>query len=741
MLKSVSKNQFFIYRIVFATALIFLVFISSVAFLKIRDLDKSSEYVIQTHEVNLQLEQIISYLKDAETGERGFLITRDSSFLKPYLQSYKPINKTLADLKFLLRDNPKQLQNLDLLFSLVTHRLNVIAEVLQQDARNAVRQETIKDIERGKTLMDNIRILVDEMRAEEKTLLTQRQATLKENVLYAPLASFILFLFTISILILSYFKVNNDFEQQQALLNEINVQNRTFNHAEKSSEQGTYSWNLKTGKITFSDNLFRLLGCEPKSFEPCLDDFYKFVHPDDAGLAFDYYNNKDSKDLRTVEYRINIQTGETKYLRGITLLNDTPQGATLVGTLQDITKEKIANQKLELYTSTIQKVNEELEETQIFLNSLINLLPNGISIYEAVRNEQDEIVDFSIKFLNTVSIDIINKPYNELVGKSVMEVYSGIVQSGYFDKLKNVVETGEPLNFVIYYDYPEIEPGWFHNIMAKMGDGVMVTYMDVTEFNQQKHEIEKINIELERKNIELIKNNTELTSFNHIASHDLQEPLRKINTFISRLKDSDESNLSEQGKQYFDRIVNAATRMQKLITDLLVFSNTSSSNKKFEAVDLNLILQSVMHDLTELSKGAEANIKIENLPVVNGVEFQFHQLFMNLLSNAIKYSKPNQIPEVQITYNIVQKSQIETTEELIADTYHHIAIADNGIGFKEIYADKIFKLFQRLHDKTQYEGTGIGLAICKKIVDNHNGHMTVNSTEGVGSTFHVYLPA
>lgn len=238
---------------------------------------------------------------------------------------------------------------------------------------------------------------------------------------------------------------------------------------------------------------------------------------------------------------------------------------------------------------------------------------------------------------------------------------------------------------------------------------------------------------LRKKNKELERTNQELSSFAYIASHDLQEPLRKIQTFISRISELEKENLSEKSRDYFKRIENAGERMQQLIDDLLSYSRTRPDETKVEPVNLNIILQEVTKSLSQSVEEKNATIDIGTLPTVRGIRFQLQQIFSNLLSNALKFSKPDIAPKITVT-----SSEEHPTGNRGA--VHHIIVSDNGIGFEKEYSEKIFELFQRLHGRSEYPGTGIGLAIVKKIMENHNGTVYAQSEPGEGSSFHLLFP-
>jgi PAS domain S-box-containing protein len=230
----------------------------------------------------------------------------------------------------------------------------------------------------------------------------------------------------------------------------------------------------------------------------------------------------------------------------------------------------------------------------------------------------------------------------------------------------------------------------------------------------------------------LARSNSELEQFAYVASHDLQEPLRKIQAFGDRLKTKYESGLGPEGVDYLTRMQNAAARMQVLIQDLLSLSRVASNAKPFTMVDLNEVVRTVVSDLEMRVQDAGGRVEIGTLPVIFGDRGQMAQLFQNLIGNGLKFRKPGESPLVKID------SQAQTVPSGAAGW--RITVEDNGIGFDEKYRDRIFQIFQRLHGRSEYEGTGIGLAICRKIVDRHSGAIQANSLPGAGAKFIITLP-
>lgn len=259
----------------------------------------------------------------------------------------------------------------------------------------------------------------------------------------------------------------------------------------------------------------------------------------------------------------------------------------------------------------------------------------------------------------------------------------------------------------------------------------------VEETLKNNSELKIIQAELENANSKLVFKNKELQQFAYIASHDLQEPLRKIRIMLSR---AGEGLTEEQrSKFYFDKITSSAGRMSDLISDVLNYSRVDSQQQKLSEVDLNEIVYETLNDLSLVIEEKDAVINLTELPKVSGLSTQLRQLFFNLINNALKFTKEQ--PIVNITASSISEESISEEDKMMPKgNYHLITIADNGIGMDSEYSGRIFDMFQRLHERDQYGGNGIGLALCKRIMENHNGVLNFTSQPGQGTTFYIYLP-
>lgn len=268
----------------------------------------------------------------------------------------------------------------------------------------------------------------------------------------------------------------------------------------------------------------------------------------------------------------------------------------------------------------------------------------------------------------------------------------------------------------------------------KRADKAMLVAQDKLEILVQER-----TAELAQSNIELGRSNRELQDFAFVASHDLQEPLRKIQTFGDRLKTKHGERLGEEGTDYLGRMQNAASRMQTLINDLLAFSRVTTKAQPFVAVNLTNIAKEVLNDLEARVQQTAGRVEINSLPTIEADPLQMRQLLQNLIGNSLKFHRSDVPPIVRVSSKSFGDNGTYAQNNS-ANGHYQIEVADNGIGFDEKYLDRIFTPFQRLHTRSEYEGTGMGLAVCRKIVERHGGIITAESTPGAGTKFIVTLP-
>lgn len=580
-------------RVIFVVAIFILLFLSSISYKHNRDLDESSKLIMHTYEINIQLERLISAIKDAETGQRGYFITQNSRFLTPYLFSRDKVNTSFITLKKLTADNPKQQENLRNLFKLIIQRFVSFENCLKYNNPKTYDKRKLDNyMFSGRIVMENIRFQVDEMNYIEKKYLQERLKKYDKEISLGPVFSISLFLVALSFILLAYRQISNDLVKLKIYNRKLLISSGLMAESEKIGKFSTWQWDLETNKIDYSDNQFRILGCEPEAFVPEKETFLDFVHPDDKEMI-------------------------AKSIEGI------------------IKKESLP-----------------------------------FVYYKVIRP------DHEIRYLKSIG--------KLLVDKNGSKVLLGI-------------------NF------------------------------DITDEHL-------LNIELQERNSELEKSNKELASFNHVASHDLQEPLRKIQTFISRVSDADKAIMSDSGKEYLSKIEISAKRMRILIDDLLLFSRTNTTKKEFVKSNLNDLFKNAELELTEIIDDKKAVITVSKLPKLEVIPYQIEQLFINLIGNSLKYNRPNIVPEISVGCEKILSTEYPDLLEQSVKKFYKITFSDNGMGFDPQFKETIFVLFQRLYSKTEYPGTGIGLAICKKIMTNHKGYIIADSIPNKGSIFTIFLP-
>ncbi|GAB3538898.1 sensor histidine kinase [Spirosoma fluminis] len=375
----------------------------------------------------------------------------------------------------------------------------------------------------------------------------------------------------------------------------------------------------------------------------------------------------------------------------------------------------------------------EIAEANRYLQTIINGFKEPLQILQPVV-EDGKIIDFRFKLTNQAYAAYTNTTPEQLQGKRVGEVFPGYFETISFTNPVETYTTGQPLTFEIHYDKDGLD---LYNLMStsKLDDEVVIHF---TDFTRLRH----LQLQLESKIEELKRSNQQLEDFAHAASHDLKEPVRKIQAFSELLKTSLGGQLSDTATVYFDRIQTAAMRMNTLIEALLAYSALDQQSATREEVPLHDVVAQVLIDLEYEIEQKGATVLVGELCVVKGYRRQWEQAFQNLLSNALKYSKPTTPPCIHINCTTVSGHDVTIP---IAQTdrstdFHLVRIQDNGIGFNRSDAARIFDVFTRLHGASKYKGSGVGLSTVKKVVRNHGGYIWADSEPGEGSTFFILLP-
>jgi signal transduction histidine kinase/CHASE3 domain sensor protein len=582
----------FLLKGIFVLSIFVLVFISAVSYKHATSLTESSEALQHSYAVRNELEQVISFLKDAETGQRGYLLSHDSSMLEPYLHARDKVNKSMYALSILAQKKPEQVANLDTLYRLITDRFAYMNLLLKASDNISMKEDLLhRNLIKEKQVMDAIRNQVNHMIGFEQQFLKERKERFRNEISFTPLFTFLLLIFSALVFAFAYFRLNKQIDVLLHSNDALLMSAEAMSHAEKIGGFSTWHWNHQRKETEYSVNMNELLG-HPLGSEPILwEQLLERVHPEDRE-GLEAHNQKAlNGDSSPFLFRVYRYDGDLRYFCSAGKMIHTVKGS---------------------------------------------------------------------------------------------HIYLGVTS-------------------------------------------------DITE--QYKK-----NLSLQERNIELEQTNRELASFNYVASHDLQEPLRIIQTYISRISEREYSKLSESAREYFERIRVSANRMQILINDLLTFSRTNKAEKVFERCDLNELLELAKQDLATLIEEKKAIIESDVLPRMHVIAYQIKQLFLNLLGNSLKYASENRVPYIRIRYREIKETEYPQIRRDKRRRYACISVYDNGMGFEQEFAENIFVLFKRLHQKNEYPGTGIGLSICKKISEIHSGGIVAEGFPGHGAHFHVILP-
>jgi PAS domain S-box-containing protein len=459
---------------------------------------------------------------------------------------------------------------------------------------------------------------------------------------------------------------------------------------------------------------------------PAFEEMFRYNPGEIIGKNVSIINapmDKSPEEIRDEITKILLETGkwhgEIKNVKkdgtlfwcyaNVSLFDHPKYGKIMVSIHTDITERK--------------KAEEELASSEEFLNTIIEQSP--ISLW--VSDSEGTLIK-----MNQSCRELFGATDEEVVGKYNLFEDNLIKEQGLMPLIENSFEKGSVARFTIDYDLPRVEHikviGATHRILDVIVSPIkdiqgkitnaIVQHKDITERKQVEVELRKTMKDLKNSNIEL-------EQFAYVASHDLQEPLRMVASFTQLLQDRYKDKLDEDANDFINYAVDGATRMQNLINDLLTFSRVGSRGKPFKIVDMNVVIDNVLNNLRQLIKETHSMIIYDPLPVIEADESQMIQLFQNLISNGIKF-RGERDPIIHVTAETKANKWIFT-------------VKDNGIGIDNKFFDRIFIIFQRLHKKSEYGGTGIGLAVCKKIVQRHGGKIWVDSEFGKGSSFHVSI--
>lgn len=679
--------------------------------------------------------------------------------------------------------------------------------------RNEISGRVMHDINSGdKELMNWEDIRITTQKGEQKNINAKNIPIYKQNLMISTVMD-----------------VTERIKSQKAL----EESNERYRYVTKATSDAIWDWDLIADSIYYGEGFDRLFGYKIDTIQKNNTFWKTQIHPDDIETILEniYSAINGVENNWIAEYRYKKSNGDYAFVRdkGIILRDATGKAKRMVGAIQDITKQKKEEARLQLletvitnttdavvikeanpsselgrkilyvndsftrmsgYTESeivgkthrlLQGPNSNAEELAKFYKALDDQKPTEITLTNYKKNGEEFWVDLALNpvyndkgehthwisierdvterkiqeqqlvevgqklthtlesiqdgfytldnnwkvvYWNHVVEGISGKSQYEMEGLNIWDAYEGKISKKMYSQFHKAKKENKPVRLEIF---SKTSKNWFEVNGFPSSMGLTVYFKNINQRKQMEDQLKKTNRSLEIHLKELAISNEELERFAYVASHDLQEPLRMVTGFLTQIEKKYEDLLDEKGKKYIFFAVDGAKRMRQIILDLLEFSRIGKIESKLEEINLNEIVHEVVLLYRKQIEEKRATITYQNLPVIRNYSAPIKQIFQNIISNSLKYSKLDLAPVINIT------------SEETALSWKFV-IRDNGIGINPEYFEKIFIIFQRLHNKDEYSGTGMGLAITKKIIDNLGGQIWLESEEGVGTAFHFTLP-
>lgn len=516
--------------------------------------------------------------------------------------------------------------------------------------------------------------------------------------------------------LIGWFGTNTDITEQRKTEEALKKSEEQLRLAMDGGELGYYDYNPLTGELIWSARAKEIFGMPPNA--PVDYNMYlNALHPEDRERSHEMIQNalrREGGGRYENEYRvIRIDDGRLQWVRtkGMAFFDEQGKACRLAGVTLDITKQKEAEEALE-------ESHKEFQVAMDFVPQIIWLTwPNGYHYY-----------------FNKQWYDYTGILYGEAKGDGWNQVFHPDDLERALKIWRHSLATGELYETEYRLRRYDGQYRWFLGRALPLRDetGAIIKWFGTsTDIHDQKTFVELLEELVEERTSELQRSNEDLQQFAHVASHDLKEPVRKIITFVGNVQQELAGKIDETYMFYLSRVQAAAHRMLSMIDGVLTYSTVSALEEIYEEVDLYQVIKNVESDLEVVIHKKEATIHYASLPKLKGAPLMLHQVFYNLISNSLKFARANTAPVIIITAEPIERN---------GEPCARILLEDNGIGFEQQYAEKIFGTFTRLHPKDKYEGAGLGLSLCKKIVERHGGSITASIAEKGGAVFEIILP-
>jgi len=689
------------------------------------ELETSKEELQSTNEELIIVNQELLDKQEQLNASRYYSEAIFTTMREPLVVLDKSLRVKTANASFYKKFNVKEKETENKLFyEIQNHQFDdtllrtLLEKILPQKNRIDDFEINLRLPDKGeRNILINARQIVNEKKAEQLILLAMEDITDRVH---------------------AEKQIHESEEEQRKLASHLKL-------ATDSANIGIWSLDILSSKIEWSHIHKKMWGYAEDREDLTYEDWQKVIVPEDKELTFQII--QESKVNHTnyeADYRITrADDGVIVWIKstGQYYYNENGVALTLTGISIDISEQKEAEKKLKESETR----SRALVESNVVAVCFTHM--ESATIFEA-NDAYLKMLGFTQQDLKEGKINWLDytPPEHQVNDHLAIEKAKSMKVSPPYEK--EIVRT----------DGKRISVIKARALINK--DEIMSVFIDITERKSMEQKLKTFNEKLEAmvkertaslqsSNEELNQTNSQLEQFAYVASHDLQEPLRKINTFALRLQDVHKEELSKEVKSYLNKIEGASSRMSILIRDLLNYSFLLKHERLFEQTDLNETLKNILNDFELLILEKKAGINFDQLPTIDAIPLQMNQLFYNLISNALKFSKPDQTPVITITSRTLSEKEIQqyptlnkaiAANEIEPQFYIEIIFKDNGIGIEKQYTKQIFTIFQRLHSKEAFIGTGIGLALAKKIIENHRGEIFTIAKENEGAEFHVILP-
>ena len=481
----------------------------------------------------------------------------------------------------------------------------------------------------------------------------------------------------------------------------------------EASELGTWELTLKTREVKYSRRYLEILGGYKEDPVFTHEQLLQHLHPDDAHIREQAFNDAMVKGYLYYESRLIWKDKSIHWMegKGKVFYDKENNPEKIIGTIRDITEEK--------------NHESELKESEYKFRLLADSMPQQIWTSDTEGN---------LNYYNQSVFDYSGLTLEQINKDGWLQIVHPDDRDENIKEWVNSVTTGKDFLFEHRFRRYDGAYRWqlSRAIPQRDSSGNIQMWVGTSTDIHDKKNIEvQLDKLVKERTVQLERSNEDLQQFAHVASHDLKEPVRKIMTFCSRLIDEFDEDIPIRGKEYIEKIQRASKRMTAMIEGVLTYSSLNAMEQTIEPVDLNRTINNIISDLEVIIQKKGAIIRMDNLPSIEGADVLIYQLFYNLVNNSLKFSKPTEAPVITIRSSFTN----DNGREMVS-----ITVTDNGIGFQNESSEKIFNTFARLNSKDKYEGTGLGLALCKKIVERHNGFIRAKGEKDSGATFTILLP-